>query len=463
MATPPTVTDRIAGTRTEAVNYLMDEANNLSVIFSSPAADGSATRSVRVPPLPYETASQQLREWIRNCNARIATIRDQIRDGDTNSQQLRQAVLELFPVNLHFPMGALIDFANRLGRFENLELASRVGFETQTIASAILYLQQLMQKRLDSGIGPAETPKTYCRQESESTWTCLRELILQCSRKQRFDLTLESAEHTQLPVPTLDLRLIIQNVILSVVNGGFSSEPIAIHVANQQLSPGQTCFSLAIQVPGNPLGRVMSTTLYNAARNNHTFVFEGSGIGHILAAKLLGFLEGEIVITNNCDGNQTVKILVPLDSRRARDDARAAEAAKHNARSDFSVLYIEDMKSHALLVKQIFDRLSDIDLQLAATAWAGLAHVQARQTDLILLDMELPDMKGLDLFRRLREDARTRGIPVVAISASAMPHQVQEALDLGMCKYITKPFSYKELIRVVQEEQGRKQSAGELN
>jgi CheY-like chemotaxis protein len=441
----------------------MDEANNLSVIFSSTDAEASATGGVRVPPLPYASTSQQLREWIRNCNARIATIRDQIRDGEAESPDLRKALLDLFPANLHFPMGALIDFANRLGRFENLELASRVGLETQSITSAILYLQQLMRKRLDSGIAHTETPKAYCRAESESTWTCLRELVLQCSRKQRYDLTLESAERTQLPVPTLDLRLIIQNVIFSVLNGGVSSEPIAIHVTNQEVRPGQNFFSLAIQVPGNPLGKVVATTLYNAVRQNHTFVFEGSGIGHILAAKLLDFLGGEIVITNNCDGTQTVNILVPLDSRKSRDDARAAEAAKHNAHSDFSVLYIEDMKSHALLVKQIFDRLSNIDLQLEATAWAGLAHAQTQQTDLILLDMELPDMKGLDLFRRLRQDPRTAGIPVVAISASAMPHQVQEALDLGMCKYITKPFSYKELIRVLQEEQGKKQSSGELN
>jgi CheY-like chemotaxis protein len=114
------------------------------------------------------------------------------------------------------------------------------------------------------------------------------------------------------------------------------------------------------------------------------------------------------------------------------------------------------MQSHALLVKQIFSRMSDIDLQIAATAWAGLQQAKKQLPDLILLDMELPDMKGLDLYRHLREDVRTAHIPVVAISASAMPHQVQAALDAGMRQYITKPFSYKELIKMLQDEQATK-------
>ncbi len=455
--TSSSVTDGNAGQRPEAVNYLMDEANNLSVIFTTPDHEALATPDVPRPPsLKDPTTSQHLREWIRNCNARIATIRDQIRDDST--PDTRHALLGLFPANLHFPLGALIDFANRLGRFEHLELAKRIGLETQTIVSGILYLQQFMQKRLDSGISRTEKPKAYSRQDSETTWNCLRDLILNCSRKQRYALTLENDEQTLLPVPTLDIRLIIQNVIFSMLNGSYSAEPIAIHVSNCERRRGQQDFCLAIRVNGNPLGGVLGTSLYNAVRQNHTFIFEGSGIGHILAAKLLEFLDGEIVITDNFDGTNTVRIFIPLDSLHDREEAAAApESDKHETRNDFSVLYVEDMQSHALLVKQIFSRLSNVDLQLAATGWAGLQQVQKRLPDLILLDMELPDMKGVELYQRLRDDPRTAGIPVVAISASAMPHQVQQALDLGMRQYITKPFSYKELIKVLQDAQSEKQ------
>src|SRR5690606_7217292 len=104
----------------------------------------------------------------RNCNARIATIREQIRD--ESLPDARRAVLDLFPPNLHFPLGALIEFANRLGRFEQLELASHIGPETQAIVSGILYLQQFVQKRLDSGMSAGEKPRAYSRQESETTW-----------------------------------------------------------------------------------------------------------------------------------------------------------------------------------------------------------------------------------------------------------------------------------------------------
>ncbi len=452
-----TVTEVNAGTRPDAVNYLMDEANNLSVIFTTPHGNLPQAPEVRLSPALKDNATQQhLKAWIRNCNARIATIREQIHDESV--PDARKALLDLFPPNLHFPLGALSDFANRLGRFEHLELANRIGIETQTIVSGILYLQQLVQKKLDSGLMPTEKPKAYCREESETTWTCLSELIIACSRKQRYAITLESDHDTLLPVPTLDIRMIIQNVIFSVLNGSFSSEPIAIHISNRERRPGQKDFCVAIRVTGNPLGGVIGTSLYNAVRQNHTFVFEGSGIGHILAAKLLEFIGGEIAVMDHFDGTNTVSILIPLDSQQEREAARneQPEAAHNDARNGFSVLYIEDMQSHAMLVKQIFARVNDVTLQLAATGWAGLQQARKQLPDLILLDMELPDMKGLELYRHLQEDLRTTHIPVVAISASAMPHQVQAALDAGMRQYITKPFSYKELIRMLESEQSAK-------
>lgn len=460
MATTTGTTDsREAGQGPEAVNYLMDEANNLSVIFTTPDQEAVANPTLPCSTLKDNATQQQLREWIRNCNTRIATIREQL--GDESLPDARKALLDLFPPNLHFPLGALIDFANRLGRFEHLELAKRIGLETQTIVSGILYLQQFVQKSLDSGLLASERPKAYCRRESETTWNCLRELVEACSRQQRYAITLENDDETLLPVPTLDIRLIIQNVIFSVLNGCYSAEPIPVHVSNRERRPGQLDFCLALRVQGNPLRNLIGTSLYNAVRQNHTFVFEGSGIGHILAAKLLEFLGGEISVTDHFDGTNTVSILIPLDSRQEREEARALapEPAVPGNGSDFSVLYIEDMQSHALLVKQIFSRMSSINLQVAATGWAGLQQVRKCLPDLILLDMELPDMKGLELYRHLQEDARTAHIPVVAISASAMPHQVQEALDAGMRRYITKPFSYKELIRMLQDEQDAKRAA----
>src|SRR5690606_32691468 len=101
----------------------------------------------------------------------------------------------------------------------------------------------------------------------------------------------------------------------------------------------------------------------------------------------------------------------------------------------FTVVYVEDVRSHALLVKQIVDRMNDVKLLLADTGKHGLELIAMERPDLVLLDMELPDMNGMDLFRALQEDAATAGIAVVALSASAMSHQVGEALDMGVRHY----------------------------
>src|SRR5690606_10236518 len=103
-----------------------------------------------------------------------------------------------------------------------------------------------------------------------------------------------------------------------------------------------------------------------------------------------------------------------------------------------------------------FERLGNIRLQVAATGYAGLEIAKAEKPDLILLDMELPDMKGIELFQRLRANPETSGITVFAISAAAMPHQIAQALELGIKQYLTKPFSYKELSQLLQEERSNK-------
>jgi CheY-like chemotaxis protein len=90
-------------------------------------------------------------------------------------------------------------------------------------------------------------------------------------------------------------------------------------------------------------------------------------------------------------------------------------------------------------------------MQVSITGLDALAAVRAHNPDLILLDMHLPDISGLDLLRHLKQDAHTAHVPIVVVSADALAQQIADALEAGADRYLTKPVSVTELLAVLDE------------
>lgn len=107
------------------------------------------------------------------------------------------------------------------------------------------------------------------------------------------------------------------------------------------------------------------------------------------------------------------------------------------------VLYIEDNPVNALIIGELVARRGDLVLHIAVNGASGVQEAQLRQPDLILLDMQLPDFDGYEVLRQLRADPRTGAIPCIALSANAMPQDIERALSAGMSDYWTKPLDFK--------------------
>ena len=107
------------------------------------------------------------------------------------------------------------------------------------------------------------------------------------------------------------------------------------------------------------------------------------------------------------------------------------------------LLYVEDNPVNALIISELLSRRSDVALHLAVDGSSGVAQAQALRPDLVLLDMQLPDFDGFEVLRRLRAEPATAAIPCIALSANAMPEDIQRALRAGMQAYWTKPLDFK--------------------
>jgi CheY-like chemotaxis protein len=117
---------------------------------------------------------------------------------------------------------------------------------------------------------------------------------------------------------------------------------------------------------------------------------------------------------------------------------------------EHQVLYIEDNPANMRLVRKIVSGLPGVGLVLADSAEAGLELIESRRPHLILLDINLPGMDGFEALARLRENPETRDIPVVAVTASAMPDQVLRIREAGFDDCLTKPLDLQRFVAVVE-------------
>jgi CheY-like chemotaxis protein/anti-sigma regulatory factor (Ser/Thr protein kinase) len=111
-----------------------------------------------------------------------------------------------------------------------------------------------------------------------------------------------------------------------------------------------------------------------------------------------------------------------------------------------TLLYVEDNPANMKLVEQLIERCPDIRLLTAINGTLGIELARATQPQVILMDVNLPGISGIEALKILREDPATAHIPVVALSANAMPRDIATGLELGFFRYLTKPIKVKEFM-----------------
>jgi CheY-like chemotaxis protein len=119
----------------------------------------------------------------------------------------------------------------------------------------------------------------------------------------------------------------------------------------------------------------------------------------------------------------------------------AAPASPHRGEGAAQriLLYVEDNPANLELVEQLIGRRSDLRLLSAADANLGIEFARAYQPAVILMDINLPGISGMEAMKILRADPATAHIPIVALSANAVPRDVERSLEAGFFNYLTKP------------------------
>ncbi len=171
---------------------------------------------------------------------------------------------------------------------------------------------------------------------------------------------------------------------------------------------------------------------------------EGTGIGLVVSRRLVELMGGAIGVQSTAGAGSTFWIEMNL-SAPANADAGLADAAPAPVRSLHSdlgqrtLLCVEDNEANLMLVQDLIACRADIRLLSARDGSSGIAMARARLPDVILMDINLPDISGLEALRVLAGDPATARIPVIALSANAMAPDVASGLEAGFFDYLTKP------------------------
>ncbi|MEO6363794.1 MAG: ATP-binding protein [Caldimonas sp.] len=191
--------------------------------------------------------------------------------------------------------------------------------------------------------------------------------------------------------------------------------------------------------PFNRLGRERTTV-------------QGTGIGLVISRRLAELMGGSIRVKSMPGEGSSFTLKLPKaidpDTVRSSLDALGATAAAYRRRT---VHYVEDNETNVEVMRGILAQRAQVELAVSVAGLDGLAAVRSRLPHLILLDMHLPDISGLELLRHLKTDPATAAVPVIAVSADATAEQIDAALDAGAVRYLTKPVDVTELLAAVDD------------
>jgi len=178
---------------------------------------------------------------------------------------------------------------------------------------------------------------------------------------------------------------------------------------------------------------------------------EGTGIGLVVSKRLVELMGGVIGVTSTVGVGSVfwIELLLtpaPVLVEPISESASVLPPLVVAGARRRTLLYVEDNPANMKLVEKLMAQRADIRLLGAVNGTLGVQLARDSQPDVILMDINLPGISGIEAMKILREDPATAHIPIVALSANAMPRDIEKGMEAGFFRYLTKPIRVPEFM-----------------
>ncbi len=354
---------------------------------------------------------------------------------------------------LRTPLSAILGFAQLIesGTPPPTEAQKR---STDQILKAGWYLLELINEILDLAL--IESGKLSLSVEPIS----LTELVRECqtmiepqAQKRGIAVTFsdfDKALHVQAD------RTRLKQVLINLLSNAIKYNRTGGAVVVDHVKSASGCIRISVRDGGEGLTPEKVMQLFQPFNRlgQETSSEEGTGIGLVVCKRLVELMGGTIGAESQTGQGSVFWIdlnltSAPKESLLSDDPSLAPPATIQPGAPVFTLLYVEDNPANLMLVELLLARRTDIRLLSARDGQRGVEIARLEHPDVVLMDINLPGISGLQALKMLADDPLTASIPVVALSANAVPRDIQRGLDAGFFRYLTKPIKVNEFMNTL--------------
>jgi PAS domain S-box-containing protein len=374
------------------------------------------------------------------------------REAAEKANRAKSEFLSSMSHELRTPLNAVLGFAQLMAS-EVPPPAPRQQRSIDQILKGGWYLLRLINEILD--LSMIEAGKVTMSQESMS----INDVLQDCKGMIEAQATKRGIAMT---FPGFDEvfyvhadRTRIKQVMINLLSNAIKYNGIGGAVVVQCANSGEGRVRISVKDTGAGLSADQLAQLFQPFNRlgQQDSVEEGTGIGLVVTKKLVELMGGQIGV-DSVVGAGTVfwvefaasappaLVLDNIDEDALERRQAASRASGHQP----TMLYVEDNPANLALVEQLIARRGDLKLLTAIDAPLGIELARAYLPDVILMDINLPGISGYTARKLLRDDPATAHIPVLALSANAMPRDIEKGLEAGFFRYLTKPIRVQEFM-----------------
>jgi len=352
---------------------------------------------------------------------------------------------------LRTPMNAILGFGQLLEADLAHPLVAEQADNVHEILHAGQHLLELINEVLD--LARIESGRIELALEPVAAAALIAEcvaLLQPLASARRIELTLDVGSACAVLADRLRLRQVLLNLLSNAIK--YNREAGSVHIRCYTADAERV--RIAVRDSGRGIAADALPRLFKPFERLESAYdgIDGTGIGLALSRKLAEAMNGAIGVESVVGEGSTFWVdfpAAPFGSIGVTAPVATANVAPPEAITSHTLLYVEDNPANLRLVQRILATRPHLSLLDAHNAELGLEIAKSKHLDLILLDINLPGMDGLEALRQLQADPATSSIPVIAITANAMERDIEKGLAAGYADYLSKPLNVVRFLEVI--------------